>query len=1762
MKCQMKRILGLVLVIALTLSMVPMAALAQAAQGMIPEVEQDGKELNVATPSTLGDISTGTTTDDPTAPGPEDPPESGIEDPTESGAEQPPKHSPEEPSDKDDPESKVSPTDTVPKLTKVTPQLTKIVDEPLVKVVYHYFDAAENQGVTDFSDYTVASSHSYYAIAMASGKAISISANKYPSIVPVNTDSLHFQVLLNGSEDITSVAEYDPASGSVLLPNDYMGHNITVNWYCPTSDIKPLSFNVKICIGDNGKFTTTTEELVLPSDARNITVPFTIANGVVVSQNGIDLSGDKYSVKNGKLVISASALGGDLSVSAYVLSLQRVGFGIMPMGTSLTQVTHTRSSNQIYYGYYTSYYTANGNTAFCLDPGASGLNSGTYNISRYLQRGTGDDTLIKCAYYLYGGPGYNSVKNSLFSSPDTMTAYGLCHAAASYVYLNNDDAFKGLSSSMREQLLNLISKISAMPMPPAGFDAFIYNASSSTTQSLMGWDYSEPTEPYEPPAPPADGHLEIIKVSANPAMTDGNSCYSLAGAVFDVYNSSNQRIGSITTDASGRGRLQGLPPESGYYIREVSAPQGYALNSSNIGFYILSDQTTTVTVSDLPQNDPVGIILRKQDAETSADVPQGGATHAGAEFTVKYYKGLYSNASQLSSTAPARTWVLRTGVNGTAYLNAAYLVSGDPFYFAGNGDPTLPLGTVTIQETKAPEGYLINSELFLRQITSTGTAESVRTYNAPIVPENVIRGGVSIEKWDNELDRKAAPQGDATLEGAVFEIWNRNVNSVLVEGTMYAPGTVVYTMTTDATGTATTANDSLPYGQYEIIEKTPPTGYLETGVIRQTFNITNQGVIVSLKTSNTAIKNNVIRGGVEIEKWDIERGQPKLKQGDATLEGAVLEIWNRSANLVLVGGTEYAPNTVVHTMTTNADGWAGTANDLLPFGSYEIIEKTPPTGYRNTGIIRQSFQIREHGVIVGMLAEDTVIKNNVIRGGVRIEKWDNEIDEHRAQGGATLEGAVFEIVNRSADSVLVLGVWCEPGDVVYVYPTDSTGSALTPNDLLPYGTYEVREIEPPTGYLATGVLSRTFTIREQGKIVELDTSETAIKNNPIRGDLRGVKISDGDAKRLAYVPFRITSKSTSESHVIVTDRNGEFNTASSWNPHSQHTNRGASDRDGVWFGELRTLNDDLGALLYDTYIMEELRCASNKDYQLLTFEVSVYRHNTVVDLGTLTDDYIAVPGISTTAMGQDTTTEHSYSSKTTTIIDTVYYSGLKVGNEYTLKGILYDKSTGNPLLVDGKEVTAEQKFKASSEAGTVTMQFVFDSLALKGKAVVVFETLFFDGNEIAAHTDIEDEGQTVTFDAPKIGTSAADLSGKKELGTSAATTIVDTVTYENLTPGEIYTVKGTLMDKATGKPILVQGKEVTAETTFTAAAASGTVQVTFTFNSVELAGKTVVVFETLVYKGSEIAVHADINDQGQSVSFNGPKIGTNAAGMNGEKDLDTTANVSIVDTITYENLVPGETYTLKGVLMDKSTGTPLMAQGRGVTAETTFTPALGSGTVKVTFTLNAVELKGKTVVVFETLEHQGKVIAVHTDINDSNQTVTFRGPMLGTTASGKDGRKTIPLSESAVVIDKVSYSNLVAGQTYMLKGILMDKGTGRPVHVNGIQITSEVIFVPTAHSGIVEVQFTFNSTGLSGKTLVVFESLEQSGKEIATHTDINDAAQAVTVETKKPGSPQTGQDGLPIWLLIVGLVAALGAVLLLLYLRMHKRQTELSDTDD
>lgn len=1591
MKKNIKKIIGLLLVFVLCLSMSPISVLATAA----------GPDESVTEQTTDAPQDNGSTQ-----------PAEPTEDPAETSG-----------TPADEAEQEKETPEPVPPTQEVTPELGKSVDSPLVTVVYNYYEAAGNRDVTDFADYELASSHAYHVIAMADDAGITIAANRYPGKVPVSTDAFRFRVLLSDGQDITNLASYNAASGLVTLPSGYLGHKVTVEWYCPTSEIVQLPITVSVCEYIGGEYITTNHPLSLASNTNSVSIPLSATNAIVVSQNNIDMGSSSFSAKNGVLTVSAAVLGGDLSVSAYapVKPVARAMSGITAASSTKTTVKHTRSANQIYYGYYTSIYKADGNYAFCMNTDMNGVDSGTYEISRWLTPGssTKTDTLIKVAYYLWG-PGYDSVKKSLFTDPDSDYAYGLSHAVAAYVWMEDDDAFKGLGDSTIAHLKEVLTTVKAQPMPPSGFSAFIYNVGNTQSQSLLSWVY----EPI--------GNLEIQKVSSNPDMTKDNNCYSLEGAEFEVYDGDDTYVGTIVTDKNGYGRLDDIPAGSGYYLVEVSPPKGYAERTGKISFTIKSDETKTLEIKNNPQGDPAAVVLQKVDAFTGKPVPEGDASLAGAEFVVEYYKGIYTE-KELESLAPARTWVLMTDDEGFALLNNAYKIGGDDFYYDSTGKfITIPLGTVRIYERKAPDSYKINPTVYVAYVTSEGKMETVHTYNEPTVPEAVKKGGVRIRKYDVELQRPGEAQGSGTIAGATFNIRNLSANPVEVSGVLYQPGEIVYTGKTDSGGIFITPSANfLPVGRYRIEEPADgaPGGYLNKGKISQEFTIVTEGVIVDLTTMEWSISNIVKRGALYIEKFDNEIDRNE-SQGKATIDETVIHVINRNANPVIVDDVEYAPNAVVCTL---------------------------------------------------------VIKD---------------------------------------------------------------GHAETPARYLPVGTYECVEISPPReGYLATGVLSRTFTLTQDGEVARLETSETAIKNNPIRGDVSGVKISDTDGKRMANIPFEIRSLTTGEAHVLVTDRNGEFSTSSAWNPHSRNTNRGETPEDGIWFGELWTLDDSMGALLYDDYILTEQPCEENKDRELLTFTFSVYRHGYTINLGTLTNDYTVVPEIITTARDSETTTNDAFISEETKIYDTIYYSGLKMNTRYVMRGVLVDAESGEPIVVGGEQVTSTHTFRALSESGNVTVEFNFDSTGFTGKSVVVYEYLEdTEGNELAKHEELESEEQRITFFGPSIETTLTDTEGGKEFDVLDEITLVDEVEFTGLIVGQTYTLRGVLMDKETNTPLEVDGRQVTTEKQFVAETEHGTISLEFKFSSIGLQGKTIVAFEYLEYKNREIAVHTEIESEAQSGSVKTPTLATEAKSEAGEKHIPTQENAKITDTITYSGLVPGRKYVVKGILMNKASGKELQVSGKTVTGESAFVPESGSGTVEVVFELDSRTLDGVTVVVFEELYLAGSdtPVAVHKDISDEKQAVFISAEPISikTYAKAEDGSKTIPLSKTAKVVDQVSYEGLIIGETYVVSGVLMLKESGKPVLVEGQQVTASTSFVARETTGTVDVIFEFDATSLKGQSLVVFEKLTYNDTVVAAHEDLSDTDQTVTVGTPSTtgGGAKTGRDGLPVWLLIVALAAAGGAV--------------------
>ena len=1059
--------------------------------------------------------------------------------------------------------------------------------------------------------------------------------------------------------------------------------------------------------------------------------------------------------------------------------------------------------------------------------------------------------------------------------------------------------------------MEIANAIKNLPNPPSSFRAFIIPSSSS--QTVAGSWYEKPY-----------GWIEIQKSSANAGVTNGNGNYSLEGAQYGIYQGESL-IETLVTDDNGYAK-SGELEEGNYTVKEISASKGYIVDTQAHNVTVSSDATSTAEVTEIPINNPIDLVLQKLDKELEASTPQGAASLAGAEFTVKFYTQQSDTDPAADGAEPVRTWVLKTGSDGTLKFSEDAVVSGDDFYYTSDGSTIcLPFGTVTVQETKAPAGYFVNDTIFVQKISGTSESETINVYQSSEVPEQIYRGGVQIQKRDLETG-EAAAQGNATLEGAEFTIITLNENPVIVNGETYENGEVVLTLTTDEDGLASTGADTLPYGHYRV-------------------------------------------------------------------------------------------------------------------------------------------------------------------------------DETKA----------------------------------------------------------------PEGYLNEGRISLEFDITEDGKIVELTAEDQSISNQVIRGDLELVKVSDGDLSRLAGVPFTITSKTTGESHTIVTDRNGYASTSAEWNKHTANTNCGETAEDGIWFGSSDP-DDSKGALIYDTYTVEEQRCEANEGRNLLSFDVEVYRDSVTIDLGTLTNDKVE---IATTALDQESGSQMAKPDDKVTIVDTVEFEGLKKGVEYKVIGTLMNKETGEALEINGEPVTSETTFTAKKSTGSVEVEFTFDATGLEGTTVVCFEELWQEDLKLAVHADISDQDQSIYF--PSVGTQVKDSeTGAQIAHADEEVTLIDTVSYANVQPGEELTLQGVLMDKETGEELLIDGEPVTAETTFTPEESAGTVDVEFTFNASEVSGKTLVVFESLLYKGEEIAQHKNLDSPEQTLVL--PSVNTTATNPDTGSQIGLTQEeASIQDVAEYTNLIPGETFTIRGVLMDQETEEEFLIDEQPVTAEAEFTPEESSGSVELSFHFDASALSGKTLVVYEEILYKDQVVASHRQIDSTSQSIYY--PEIGTTASdADDGDQEALADEEVTILDEIAYKNLVPGLTFRAEGVLMDKETGEQLLIDGQPVTSEVEFTPEESSGTVEVSFTFNGSNLAGKTLVVFEKLYlisgDSEIPVASHEDLESTEQSVLLSENPPEVPEedtpdvsapvkTGDETNLMLYLIIGGVAILvlaGTGGYLLYKRRHNNK--------
>ena len=578
-----------------------------------------------------------------------------------------------------------------------------------------------------------------------------------------------------------------------------------------------------------------------------------------------------------------------------------------------TAVRVTPNSGTIWYGSWsTCKFDVSGRLGYCAQPN-SGTPSGVFT-SHHLNNDL-VKILLMCAP---GGPLDGKIggfpAGSIFYDPNVSggNVYANAHACIGYAYSGQTT---GLSYSyiaginrMLQLAKNVMNNGTGNYSPDADWNSWYVCVVPNSAQDIV-WLESAPKK----------GNCKVKKTSSNPEITNGNSCYSLKDATYGIYRNSNcsdaSWVATMTTNENGDSNTVTLDAGT-YYVREGQAPKGYALDKTVHTVQIKAGETYTLKVSDKPTMDPVGVLLGKVDKETNMNKPEGSLPLEGALFTVKFYAGVLSDSDPAADGKTAtRTWVFRTNENGFTNYHPDFLESGDELYILPSGTPGIPMGTLTIQETQAPEGYLINPQVFTVKITSNNNgSEFVYTYNEPKVLEQSL---------DLNIVKKEKGK-DYAIEGAVFE-------HTLPDGT-------TETVTTDANGTC--KFKALGYGQHKIREVSVPDEYtVNEGIV--TFTVAKDNKITL--DSNTAADNSMQfvvqpNGTASLSVEDTLAPYTlkvtKVNEKGKTLEGAEFTIY-----------TDKDCRTKLAKIVTDSNGVA-TTEPLTVEKKYYLKETKAPQGYR------------------------------------------------------------------------------------------------------------------------------------------------------------------------------------------------------------------------------------------------------------------------------------------------------------------------------------------------------------------------------------------------------------------------------------------------------------------------------------------------------------------------------------------------------------------------------------------------------------------------------------------------------------------------------------------------------------------------------------------------------------------------------------------------------------------------------------------------
>lgn len=1365
---------------------------------------------------------------------------------------------------------------------------------------------------------------------------------------------------------------------------------------------------------------------------------------------------------------------------------------------------------------------------------------------------------------------------------------------------------------------------------------------------------------------PLRGTIRIYKKSACPNITNGNDLYSLEGAEYTLYaigaNGAERKVAKWEIQKSGWGKVKeiyiandetlfgvGVSPSSthlfsnslnkidmrylpvgNYVVKETKGSKdGHYLidntkypieiKKSNIeDIQYVGKKTTTVTLSgdtleincveDTILGDPIQLNLEKIDKNGVPATSKDAKSLDGAIFKVNFYG---SN----NYTNKLKTWYFKTITSEgrtRLILSDAYLVNTDEYtsdslyYFnIGNTKQTgLPLGSFTLQEVKAPEGYTLrnsrikvgNNEIndivvkgVIEQVTINGRTRircsigSSHFYNQLEITNGnqEIRSDISFVKKDYVTKE--------TMANIPFRISKLNNDGTVAES---------HIVITDAKG------------EYDSSKINPS---LETNGNDNVKTYTHQ---TGVWFGGGSVQEGL--GSYDYGKYRLDELPCEANKGKQLETGIEFSVTGYNVP-VKIGDVTNVPEPVISTTAENADDRTKLIYDkenatIIDHVDYKYL--TVDTSYQLEGELRIKDGTTT-GKSIGVKSTSEVFKTPSKYKESKHEICGNKdiTFKFNASQYEGKEFVVFEKLykiksNGTKELVAKHEEINDEGQTIYLPKISTTATNKSTKNHMAYADGEVTindevtitSINPKLQYAVKG----TVMDKSTGEALLVNGKQITANVNIPTKDLK-IVTSDNNASTIT-VPVEYTFDATGlegkdvviyeylyvngsdkviASHEDITDMNQTIhfptlktkvvNDATETNMCSLEGITNITDTvtySGLLAGEYTMkgkVYDPLTnkPLLIDgkevtgetnftvnSYISDDVEVKFSFEgkglngRKFVVFEELYQGDQLIADHSDISDadQTFKFPDVGTKATDGITNNHIGFATGKATINDEVAYSNLIPGKEYTISGYLMDKDTEKPFLINGKKVESSKTFTAEKEEGTVTITYEFDASALQGKTIVVFEDLYYKKIHVVSHADINDKDQTVKY--PKLTTTAKSTDTEERLVIpNKKVTVVDTVKYENVLVGETYDVTGYLMVQGTNSPLLINGKKIEAKGTFKAKAESGTIDLTYKFDGTGLEGQSVVVFENLYLGEAKVAKHEDITDEGQTIHF--PKIGTTAKdGKTKTHTGNATTDATIVDTVKYENLVVGKKYTVSGYLMIKDTNKPFLINGKKVTASTTFTAESANGTVDLTYKFDATALRGKDVVVFEDVYYKDIKVATHADINDEDQTIKY--PSIKTTATC-DGSKQVVRKTAVKITDKVAYENLVKGSKYTMKGILMDKVTGEELDVSG-EVETELEFTAKGNDGEINMVYTIDTTNINKTDIVVFEYLyDENDKLIASHEDINDEDQTVHVPELPPeNTPKTGDNSPVIPVILIGLASFLGLGIIMFLKRRKK----------